>query len=140
MHTAVYTKMSTKMPTKVEAFSVKCARGLPRTRVLAGNLTVLTKMCTKVCSVSFHMSYFHMFCFLPRNSTLETVFRPFPILVSLQCKFSCLKRDFPFTVKVLRIYYSAIAWRILSIDSDGVWLLGRHEFKKEHKKGAKTPT
>ena len=34
------------------------------TRVLTGNFSVLTKMYTKVSSVNFHMSYFHMFCFL----------------------------------------------------------------------------
>ena len=32
--------------------------------MLTGDFAVLTKMYTKVCSVNFHMSYFHMFCFL----------------------------------------------------------------------------
>ena len=33
------------------------------TTVLTGNLLVHTRMYTKVCSVNFHMSHFHMFCF-----------------------------------------------------------------------------
>ena len=66
MHTRVYTKMSTGMPTKFEDF---CAthHGVPTktpTRVPTRNLTVLMKMYTKVFSVIFHLSYFHMFCFL----------------------------------------------------------------------------
>ena len=35
--------------------------------VLTGNFPVLTKMYTKVGSVNFHMSYFHMFCFLANS-------------------------------------------------------------------------
>ena len=31
-----------------------------------GKCPVLTKMYTKVSSVNFHMSYFHMFCFLAK--------------------------------------------------------------------------
>ena len=33
--------------------------------MLTANFTALTKMCTKLGSVSFHMSYFHIVCFLP---------------------------------------------------------------------------
>ena len=69
-HGSVHLKMSTEMPTKVEAFFLcKTHHGVPTktpTRVLTGYLPVLTKMCTKVGSVNFHMSYFHMFCFLPK--------------------------------------------------------------------------
>ena len=43
------------------------------TTVLTGNLTVHTKMHTKVCSVNFHMSYFHMFCFLPRKGNPHAI-------------------------------------------------------------------
>ena len=38
---------------------------LPTPATLTGNFPVLTKMYTKVSSVNFHMSYFHMFCFSP---------------------------------------------------------------------------
>ena len=53
MDTGVYTKISTEMLTKIEDFCLK--------RVLTGNFPVLMKMYTKVGSVNFHMSYFHMF-------------------------------------------------------------------------------
>ena len=68
----MYTKMSTEIPTTVEAFCANDPEDPHEdsflhtpTRVLTGSLTVLTNMYTKVCLVSFHMSYFHMFCFLP---------------------------------------------------------------------------
>ena len=41
------------------------------TRVLTGKFPVLTKMYTKVSSVNFHMSYFHMFCFLAIHRVWE---------------------------------------------------------------------
>ena len=33
-----------------------------------GKFPGLTELCTKVCSVNFHMSYFHMFCFLANQT------------------------------------------------------------------------
>ena len=63
-----------KCPRRLRLFLCKAQQRVPTktpTRVLTGkfpvltgNCPVLTKMYTKVSSVNFHMSYFHMFCFL----------------------------------------------------------------------------
>ena len=63
-----------KCPRRLRLFLCKTHQRIPTktpTRVLTGNFPVLTgnfpvhtKLYTKVSSVNFHMSYFHMFCFL----------------------------------------------------------------------------
>ena len=67
IYTRVCTKMSTEMPTEVEDLCVKRAARSPRRlpRECSRDLAALTKMYTKVCSVNFHMFYYHMLCFLP---------------------------------------------------------------------------
>ena len=70
-----------KCPRRLRLFLCKTHQRIPTktpTRVLTGkspvltqNLPVLTKMYTKVSSVNFHMSYFHMFCFLANLSVAD---------------------------------------------------------------------
>ena len=75
-----------KCPRRLRLFLCKAHQRVPTktpTRVLTGkfpvltgNFPVLTKMYTKVSSVNFHTSYFHMFCFLAKwpvgNPLLES--------------------------------------------------------------------
>ena len=70
-------KCPRKCPRRLRLFLCKTQQRIPTktpTRVLTGNFPVLTgnfpvltKMYTKVSSVNFHMSYFHMFCFLAKK-------------------------------------------------------------------------
>ena len=90
MPTRVYTKMSTEMPTKAEAFSVQNAAEDPHEdsyESAHGKFSSAHgKMYTKVSSVNFHMSYFHMFCFLaiPRVGTWKPKISVLPFLAVLE--------------------------------------------------------
>ena len=80
-----------KCPRRLRLFRCKAHQRVPTktpTRVLTGkfpvltgDFPVLTKMYTKVSSVNFHMSYFHMFCFLAKTCP-----------PSSQCFPSCLRK------------------------------------------------
>ena len=80
MHTGVYTKMSVRGNAH-EGLGFLC-----KTHHMGphqyphegahGNLTVLTKMCTKVCLVNFHMSYFHMIRKIPAPIKIKSALPP----------------------------------------------------------------
>ena len=106
-HESVHEKCPRKCPRRLRLFLCKAQQRVPTktpTRVLTGkfpvltgNFPVLTKMYTKVSSVNFHMSYFHMFCFLASDfksaplksagisSWLSAIFFAKPVATSAIC-------------------------------------------------------
>ena len=105
MHTGVYTKMSTEMPTKVEDFCVKRTTGSPRRlpRECSREIWQCSRKSTRNPVNFLHVLFSHV-CFLPKN--------PAKFLPNFPHHFSVTKSDKKSPTSFCRSAGWAIASRI----------------------------